>query len=190
MRLFVALEIPHEIQLRLAEGSRALREELPKARWVRADRMHLTLAFLGDTEPALLAELRGGLGRAFAAYPPLALTVTGVGAFPPRGRARVLWAGVEAGGDLAGLQGAVAAAVERATGKHEKRQRGGYHPHVTLARCRSPWPRWAVDKLQDGFGRDHSRLFRVEHGALIESTLGPDGPRYRTVEDFPLRGEA
>ena len=58
MRLFIALEIPAETRQQLDESSRALRHELPSARWVRHELMHLTLVFLGETDRALLAELK------------------------------------------------------------------------------------------------------------------------------------
>lgn len=187
MRLFVAFEIPEEIRRRVEERTLELRSELPKARWVRGELMHLTLHFLGEVDPELLTPLQRELGTAFATGAPMELTVTGVGAFPPRGRAKVLWAGIETAGDLAGLQASVVAAARRAVGADDDRDRGRpFHPHLTLARCRRPWPRGAVERLAAGFGDDHSRPFTVDHGTLIESRLGPGGPRYRAVESYPL----
>ena len=200
MRLFVALEIPEDVRRQLEAGSRELRPVLPKARWVRSELMHLTLVFLGETDRELVPELDLRLREAFAAYRPLALRVSELGAFPPRGRKRVLWAGVDADADLRTVQAAAEKAVERATGEAMKKKGKPYHAHVTLARCQPPWPRSAVDRLAAGFGDDHSRPFRVAEGVLIESELPRPlggrgghpqrgvGPRYRTVSAYPLRG--
>lgn len=186
MRLFVALEIPSEIQTLLGEASTGARRELPKARWVRPELLHLTLVFLGETDAELVASLDEELGQAFAAQAAFEMMVTGTGAFPPRGRARVLWAGIEASGDLAGLQAAARGAAGRVVRLEDgKKGRRAYHPHVTLARCRPTWPGWAVDKLRAGFGDRHSRPFPVAHGSLIESKLRLGGPRYRTSSPIP-----
>ncbi len=190
MRLFVAIEIPQEVRQQLVAGSRELRPHLPKARWVRPELMHLTLLFLGETDRERVPELDRRLGEAFASYRPLAIRVSGLGAFPPGGRKRVLWAGVDADGNLLGLQAAVEKAAERATGRRvAKKKAKPYHAHVTLARCQPPWPRSAFDRLAAGFGRAHSRPFRVAEGVLIESELRHGaGPRYRTAGTYPLRG--
>jgi 2'-5' RNA ligase len=186
MRLFVAIEIPGEARQCLADGCRGLAGELPKARWVRPERMHLTLVFLGDTDPDLMDALDRGLTAAAAGHAPMRLTVTGAGAFPPGGRARVLWAGLEADGDLEGLQRAVTAAVERVVGRLEDgKKKRRFHPHVTLARCRTPWPRWAADKLVAALAVP-PESFPVAEVVLIESQLGPGGPRYRTLGSYPL----
>ncbi len=188
MRLFVALEIPNEIRRLLDEGSRALRRELPKARWVGTDLMHLTLVFLGETDQALLSALHRELNTAFAGFSSFEMTVTGAGAFPPRGRSRVLWAGIDSTIGLDAVEGAAAKAIERAgVVLKERRSKRPYHPHVTLARCKTPWPRWATEKLQADFGDAHSRPFHVDHGTLIESELGRSGPRYTAVGTYPLK---
>ncbi len=171
MRLFVAIEIPSEIQLELERRTAALRSSLPGARWVKPRAMHLTLAFLGDTDQQLLPELHRELGAAFAAGRRMTLNIGAIGAFPPRGRKRVLWAGVEAAGDLGGLQAGVAEAVERAAGIEVERR--PYHPHLTLARCKPPWSPAAVARLAAAFGEEPAGAFTAGHGSLIASRLLP-----------------
>ncbi len=190
MRLFVAIEIPQDIRQQLEAGSREMRPHLPRARWVRPERMHLTLLFLGETDRERVPVLDQRLGEVFDSFRPLVIRVSGLGAFPPRGRRRVLWAGVDADGDLTGLQAAVEAVVERVTGQQVVKKKGKpYHAHVTLARCQPPWPPSAVDRLAADFGHAHSQPFRVAEGVLIESQLQRRaGPRYRTVSSYPLRG--
>ena len=102
----------------------------------------------------------------------------------------MIWAAIDADGDLAGLQAAVEEAVERVTEKKVAKKKGKpYHPHVTLARCDPPWPPSALDRLVAGFGHDHSRPFRLAEGFLIASELRRGaGPRYRKISTYPLRG--
>ncbi len=193
MRLFVAIEIPSEIQLELERLTAAQRRSLPGARWVKPGAMHLTLAFLGDTDPKRLPELHRELGAAFAAGESMTVRIGGIGAFPPRGRKRVLWTGVEADADspegdewegLGGLQAEVAEAVERAAGIEVDRR--PYHPHLTLARCKPPWPPAAVERLATAFGEQPVGSFTADHGSLIASELRPSGARYSVVETYAL----
>ncbi len=192
MRLFVALEIPATLRCALASRARALAGELPKARWVRPEAMHLTLSFLGETHPQTVPTLHQELAPAFAQAAPLALRLEDAGAFPPRGKARVLWAGLagadgRASEELADLRSAVARAVQQAASVEPEKRR--FHPHLTLARCSPPWRRGAVERFQDAFGDPPDKVFTVEEGVLFESELRPSGARYRVVRAYPL-GEA
>ncbi len=107
-----------------------------------------------------------------------------IGAFPPRGRKRVLWTGVEAAGDLGGLQTRVADAVERAAGIEVERR--PYHPHLTLARCKPPWSPAAIERLAVDFGEQPAGSFSADHGSMVASELRPSGARYRTLKNYPL----
>ena len=49
MRLFVALEIPVSVREALAELIKEMRDIAPKVKWVRAQNLHVTLKFLGET---------------------------------------------------------------------------------------------------------------------------------------------
>jgi 2'-5' RNA ligase len=191
MRLFVAIEIPEYLRDELDRRARALRGKLPKARWVRPQGMHLTLSFLGETAPERLDELHRELAASCAESEAIGLRLNETGAFPPRGKARVLWAGL-AGADgrpsaaLARLHTAVAAAVERAAGVVPDSR--PFHPHLTLARCSPPWPREALERFLGDFGPLPADAFTVAEGVLFESELRPDGARYRVVGSYPLGG--
>ncbi len=185
MRLFVAFEIPKPIRQQLTQRCREVRGALPAARWVLPESMHMTLAFLGETSSGLLPGLHQELEATFATCSPMQLTLRGVGAFPARGRRRVAWIGVEASGDLHGLQSRVTLAAERAVGGARDPLR--FHSHVTLARCKQPWPPNAVSRLASSLS-DWGESFDAVAGSLIASTLLPTGPQYRTVGTYPLQG--
>ncbi len=186
MRLFIALEVPAELQAELGRRMERLRPLLPAARWVRPEGLHLTLCFLGETAPAVLPRLEAALGAAFARHPSFAWTLAGAGTFPPSRPARVAWLGVEAPASLAALQRDVeASACEAAGATPESR---AFHPHLTLARPLSPWPREAISAWQAGFAGWRSPAIAVTAGVLMESELGPGGARYRRRAEFPLGG--
>lgn len=187
MRLFVAIEIPEPVRREVARRMAAVRDRLPRARWVDPEMIHLTLLFLGETPedriPALAAKLR----EAFAKHAPLAARLSEGGTFPPRRPARVAWIGLEAPEELAAVQAdAVAAAVEAVGFQPEDRP---FRPHVTLARCDPNWPRDAVEKFTNAFPAEVGPPFTVDRGVLMASKLSPKGARYTVVEAFPMEGE-
>jgi 2'-5' RNA ligase len=188
MRLFVALEIPEPARREVRRRVAGLRERLPRARWVDPDFLHLTLLFLGEVAPERVAELAGRLGQAFAAHPALPLRLAGGGTFPAGRPARVAWIGVTGSPELAPLQAAVARAAREALEPAALREAGErpFQPHVTLARCPSPWPRSAAEKFAAAFPAEIGPPFVVDRGVLVESRLSPRGPRYRHLAELPL----
>ncbi|HXO42445.1 MAG TPA: RNA 2',3'-cyclic phosphodiesterase [Thermoanaerobaculia bacterium] len=205
MRLFVALEIPEPVRREVRRRVAGLRERLPRARWVDPDVLHLTLLFLGEVAPELVADLAGRLGQAFAAHPALPLRLAGGGTFPAGRPARVAWIGVAGPPELAPLQAAVvraarealelpassgAPATARAAAALREAGDRPFQPHVTLARCPSPWPRGAAEKFAAAFPAEIGPPFVADRGVLVESRLSPRGPRYRHLAELPLAAAA
>lgn len=182
MRLFVALELPAELRARLASLLRSLRSDLPDARWVRAEALHLTLAFLGERSQGDVDALASGLLPVFARYHPFAVRVGGAGVFPHRRAARVLWLGLDGGDALGELQGEVAQTVTDLLDVSPDRR--PFRPHLTLARCRRPWSEKAVRRFEEAASLRAE--FEVDHGTLFESTLAPGGAVHDELASFPL----
>lgn len=187
MRLFVALEVPEPPRREVRRRVDAVRDRLPRGRWVDLENVHLTLLFLGETAEGDVPALAAGLREAFARCPPLDLRLSSGGTFPPGRPARVAWVGVEAPEELTTLQADITQAAVQALG-FEPEERA-YHPHVTLARCPDPWRRDAIDKFKNALTGPIGPPFVADHGILFESKLSPKGARYRAVETFPMTGD-
>ncbi len=87
-RLFTALVPPAVVREELA----AVAAPLTAVRWTPADNLHLTLRFIGDCDDARRERIEAELAR--VRVEPFVLPVGGLGVFPSRGPAKVLWAGV------------------------------------------------------------------------------------------------
>src|SRR3954470_20596522 len=138
LRVFFAVELPDELRSRVAERMRRLRAEFPEARasWERPEKLHITLKFLGDIEPARVEVLSRAAARAVSNIEPFELTIDEPGSFPPHGQPRVLWLGiVDATGRLAFMQSALETECAAVDFPRESR---AFRPHLTLARIRSP----------------------------------------------------
>jgi 2'-5' RNA ligase len=190
MRLFVALPVSEPVRREVRRRAAGLRERLPRARWVEPDLIHVTLLFLGEVEPGPAASLAAALGGACAPFPEMSLRLAGAGTFPAGRPARVAWVGVAAPAPLAGLQAAVVAAARATLGETRETapDQRPYRPHVTLARCPSPWPRGAAEKFVAAFPGEIGPPFAAGAVLLVESRLSPQGPRHRNLAELPLAG--
>ena len=94
MRLFAALVPPPEALEHLDEFL-DVRRDAGEFRWVQADQVHVTLAFLDHVPDHKLDDLVERLGRAASRRAAFETAISGGGAFPNAGRAKVLWAGLD-----------------------------------------------------------------------------------------------
>ncbi|HEX8872687.1 MAG TPA: RNA 2',3'-cyclic phosphodiesterase, partial [Candidatus Acidoferrum sp.] len=99
MRLFVAIQIPAGVRAALAAFLKELRGIAPLAKWVRAENLHLTLKFLGETDSSRLGAISKSLCSVRSPRP-VDAAVSGLGFFPEDRRSRVFWAGLEASPNL------------------------------------------------------------------------------------------
>jgi 2'-5' RNA ligase len=188
VRLFVALVPPDEVVEDLAEflGPRQEAPEASAMRWTAPDQWHVTLAFMGDVADRHLDELAERLGRAAARRSPLELTITGGGAFPNVGRAKVLYAGLDADGRDADLRHLAVGTRAAATKAGADAEGGRFRAHVTIARVGRPFDvtRWV--RVLDAY---RGPAWTADEVSLVQSHLGEGPrrrPRYEVLETFPL----
>ncbi len=177
LRLFVALELPTAARDALVAFRDAAAD--PEVwRPVRADAIHLTLAFLGRRPAGDVAAITPVLHAVSPRAPRLALT--GALLLPPR-RARVLCASLaDPDGVLAAMQARVSDGLA-AAGVYTPEKRP-FRAHATVARLRSRAraPR-SVDVAPEPLE------FCGEALTLFESRLHPSGARYEPLERIALR---
>ena len=182
-RLFVAVDIDEPTREAVGGIAAAVRGRIgtrAKLTWVRPDRMHLTLHFVGDADEKLESRLRGVLAHAVP-QAPFDLSFEGVGFFPSRGSPRVLWLGIGDGlADLGRLYEAIRVKVEP-TGSQD----AAYQPHLTLARFRDRMPRGRIAEIANIPAS--AGPCRIDRVTLYESRLSPTGPAYQPLAEAPLR---
>lgn len=167
-RLFVALELPAALRPDLAGLVDA---DLAGARWVRPEKWHLTLSFLGNVSAEGEAALWETLATVRAQ--PFSLGLRGVGSFGPARSPRVLWAGVDGETEALGaLRAAVQQAV-RAAGVQPDSH--GFAPHLTLARCGRDSRPEAVREWLKRHAAFRAGPFAVEDLTLFSSVGGVYG---------------
>ena len=183
MRLFVAVNLPSEIRDRLAAVQNRLRMAQADVSWVRAENIHVTVKFLGETEEKRLGRIRLALAEVARTAAPFCIQVAGLGSFGGR-VPRVVWVGVAEGADpLVRLAGEIEAALARVGFPKERR---AFTPHLTLGRVRSPRNAESLlAALQHVQGEDFGTAPTTRF-ELMQSELQPTGSVYTVLERFPL----
>jgi 2'-5' RNA ligase len=177
IRLFVGIDLPPEVKLRLEP----LCLGLPGARWVDAGNLHVTLRFIGEVDEGLASDLDLALDTIRS--PGFALTLAGVDCFGTADKPRVLYVGVERTSALTHLHDKVAQALGRA-GVPPDGQR--FVPHVTLARLK-PGTMSAVQRFIQGNALFRLPPFPVDRFCLVSSVPTKAGAIYEAVAEYPLR---
>ncbi len=181
VRLFVAAEVP-EAAKRVVELAMApIREEFPRARWAPVENWHVTLKFLGATEPRLVPWVHETVATVAAAHEAVPTRLAGLGSFPSPGRTRVLWAGLA---DPQERLGAIASSLEEALAAEFRPEVRAFTPHLTVARSDPPL---RLDPAALATPVDPA-AFTIERLVLFRSHLRRPAPRYEALEAFPLGG--
>jgi len=182
--MFVAAVPPPAVVEDLEEFL-AVRRAAGAFRWSLPDHWHVTLAFLAQVPERAYDDLVERLARAARKRHPMHATVTGGGAFPHVGRAKVLWAGVglDDAEELRRLATGCRAAATKA-GIEVAGER--FKPHITVARMGRPIEATSWVRLLDAYrGPD----WTIDEIALLRSHLGEGPgkrPRYEVLETFSL----
>ena len=181
MRLFIGVFPPAAIAAQI--GARLDALQLPDARWVRDENLHLTLTFLGECAASELPPLRAALERTAATQAALRLELGQLDAFPSLQRPRVLV--------LRTLRGeaelrAVAACLERELGPQRSSDRRSFQPHLTLARLDGSVAAAELGALAAELA-DARFAFDIDAIDLMQSELGGGPARYTCLHRAALR---
>lgn len=179
VRAFLAIPLPQQLKDAVKTLQRNLRAQIPDARWVRPENLHLTLHFFGDVEQETLENIKVSVLSVKGCKRPFPVEVKGLGAFPNRNRPRILWLGLEPKDQLRQLHENCREQLQQAGLVTESRP---YSPHLTIGRLRQ-WKPCLTDlnELSASIGGELVGRFSVDRLILFESLLHSDG-----AEHIPL----
>jgi RNA 2',3'-cyclic 3'-phosphodiesterase len=181
-RLFIAVPLPPAAADALWTALAEMRRRHAGARWIPADQLHLTLVFLGATDPAAVPRLAAQIDRAARAVSAFTASIGRGGGRPADHRGGVAWMRLAAGDRQVA---ALARAVDDALGGGAYTERQPMS-HVTVARRAE---RRLIDDLRAASsGIDVS--WQVERVVLYRSHTGPAGARYEALAAAHLAGAA
>ena len=171
-RLFIALHVPSE----LGQAIVRYEKELPFWRWYDARELHLTIRFIGDTDPDKIEPLVEVFEHGYAEQRMVRFTTLGYGFNPNERRASSLHLRMQCSHAMEEVKEKTDAIVAQVLGLPAEERK--FKAHITLARFQRP-PRfldlkrlkeWAdnMPKLPEPFAPEIT-LYRSEltkHGAI------------------------
>lgn len=160
MSVFLAVDLDEPTRAKAAAVIETHRGTVEGAKWLRIDKLHCTVLFLGNPTAEVVAGWIPKVEELARAQRPFSLRLQGAGTFVTARAPSVLWSGVT--GELAALTD-----LHRAAASVFGDEPREFVPHVTLARARGAGAFEGARELLRGFGSDE---FRVEGVSLYESS--------------------
>ena len=185
MRAFIAIEIPEENKIEISEVQRRLKGSGVDAIWTRTEGMHLTLKFLGEISETKVLEIMNALINAVRSLADFRINIAGIGAFPEKKNARVVWAGIA--GDVEKLAMLQVSVEEAMAGLGFEREKRTFAPHLTLGRIKHIHARDRWLKSLDGIKDLELPAFEVHAVSLMKSELKPAGAVYTKMGRVELK---
>ncbi len=184
-RLFMALPLPEEAAAAVVERLAAARAEFPGARWIPLPFLHLTLVFLGATDPARRPALVRAIDSAVEREPPFTIE-TGAGGGRDRADGDgVAWLRLARGGaETSRIGGWLEATVagQTAGGREPRRSPSA---HLTVARRASSE---LIRYLEEAPPATLRVTWTADRIVLFRSHLERTGARYERLHEAHLHG--
>ncbi|HVN57072.1 MAG TPA: RNA 2',3'-cyclic phosphodiesterase [Bacteroidales bacterium] len=162
-----------------------LAEELrgESVKWVEPSRMHITLAFVGETSEEMIRDISAMLAKKLGGLEPFTFSLEGLGVFRSISDPRAVWAGIRDDGKLGILHEAVRSGLSGIDIPVEDR---GFTPHLTLGRIKWLKNRKTLERLISEYREVQFQDVRVSEVIFYESILQPAGPLYIPIKIFRL----
>jgi len=189
VRSFIAIELPDELKLGLAQLQAQLKiDKQPSVKWVNPYSIHLTLKFLGNIAVDKISEITRAIETAVQGMSPFHLEVKGLGVFPNLRRVQVAWVGINGEvAQLSQLQQRIDSNLAPLGFAPESRP---FTPHLTLARLRQQ----ASLAEQQSFGQLITGTkftavygFSIDSINLMRSELTREGAIYSRISLVRLK---
>lgn len=131
MRIFIAIRFTEAFKYSILDAQDGLREYGVRGNYTQPENLHLTLAFIGETER--VAEIKATVDA--VKFEPFVIRTGKLGCF--NGRSRVLWLGIEGEDKVKTIAQQLRRNLDKCGIDYAK---GKFCPHITLVRQPSEMP--------------------------------------------------
>ena len=177
MRCFVAISLPDEVRKEVVCAQGQLRKLDLHAKWVETENLHVTLKFLGEVDEGCIANIKEILSKITSLTGSFDLILSDVGGFPSLCKPRVLWMGINPDEIPVKIIEFLGNRLEGLGFPKEERKP---HPHITLARIKSPKNIHKIKQTVASLNLNKIE-WQVSKVCLFKSILTSRGPTYGEV---------
>lgn len=182
IRCFIAVDIPDSFKEELKDLLVSLKKHGADVKWVKAENLHVTLKFLGDATGLQVEAVKNSLFQIVKGQKRFTVHLSGLGGFPDLKKPRVIWAGMDEGGEALGV---LAAKVQReAETLGFQKEDHEFSAHLTIGRVKSFRKLAPLVKAIETAPFSSRSKFEVDHLTFYKSTLTPQGSLYEPIEIF------
>ena len=182
-RVFIALKVdPGRELLKLYSSLNALLEA-ENIKWVDPGNIHLTLAFLGDTEEKRIKILSDMLGDICCDFKEFDFVLSGTGIFKNIRDPRVLWIGIKSADRLFAINSLITEGLKINGFNTEERP---FSPHLTLGRMKSIRDAENLKTVLERYKDHQIQSVHANEVILYESILMQTGPLYKPLGKYML----
>lgn len=185
-RIFIAISTPPGDSLLKMVTSLKTSLAGENIKWADEKNMHLTLAFLGDTEEKRIKSLIKGLAGICSDFDRFSIVLSSAGVFKNYRDPRVIWAGINQSERLESLNKKIINYLGESGFVVEDRP---FRPHITLGRIKKLNDVNVLESLLNNYKNSVFNEINVGEIILYESILLPAGPLYKVLQKFGLAGK-
>ena len=179
-RLFAAIKIEPEPEIRPLLDSLKRKFAMEKIRWVSPDNIHVTLKFFGDTEEDQIPFLSETFRKIAGESGPFSISFEKLSFFGSRNNPKVLWLSLKENEELTKLIDKVN--IEFKTPGYNA-DKDDIHSHLTLGRLKILNDQrnfLEVIKSEISTGKTYA----IDHFTIYQSVLTHTGPIYTGLENY------
>ena len=182
-RLFIAIDLPHELKEYLYLAASEYFSGNNAVRVIPAENIHLTLKFLGSVDILKTHRISVAIQSTSSNFGMFDYMISDrLNAFPSENSARIIFAGVKEGyGKIMEIFKVLETNLGKIRIKKEERR---FVSHITVARIRD---RKNISGLLGSAGLAYDKPVRCDKLTLFESILRPSGAQYTILKEFALK---
>ena len=183
IRAFIALRSSQVLKKKLAAVQSELISENADVKWDLPEKFHITLKFLGNCKPEVLAQLTTDLRSSLQDIHSFEIVYRAIGCFPTITHPKVVWVGADKNQSLDQLQAKVEEACTKLGFTKEDRQ---FHPHITLGRVKG---NRNIHRLTEKLKSITLEPLQAQCSEvlLMRSELKPTGSIYTLLNSIPFK---
>lgn len=183
-RLFIAIKIDNSNSLLkvLEETRSSLKQESIK--WIDPDNLHLTMAFLGDTDELLIPKIKSAMDNIISNSSQLNMELNSVGVFKSINFPTVLWIGIKPNKVMSEIKSKLDLQLKNIGFVIEMRE---FRPHLTIGRIKSITDKKNLELLLKKSLNKEIVIQPVSEIILFESILSSEGPTYKVIHKSGIK---